>query len=210
MKPQAMLKPQYAITEIRNPMAGDTNIFPISPPITGEEAEIEAAQKEPQQFSVLYNRYYDPVFRFVYRRLDSKDLAADICAQVFLKAMTHLGTYKHRGLPFACWLYRIAGNELRQLFRNSSRHRTLNIETSGMQRMMEELEENSLDEYHAKMLRVLPELPEDELQLVEMRYFEKRHFKEIGEILGITENNAKVRLYRILDKMKKKITSSKI
>ena len=36
-----------------------------------------------------------------------------------------------------------------------------------------------------------------------MRFFEKRAFKEIGEILNITENNAKVRTYRVLDEMKK-------
>ena len=47
------------------------------------------------------------------------------------------------------------------------------------------------------------ELPEDELQLIEMRFFEKRSFKEIGEILEITENNAKVKTYRILEKLKK-------
>jgi len=36
-----------------------------------------------------------------------------------------------------------------------------------------------------------------------MRFFEKRSFKEIGEIMGITENNAKVKIYRTLDKLKK-------
>ncbi|MEO1712127.1 MAG: sigma factor-like helix-turn-helix DNA-binding protein [Bacteroidota bacterium] len=38
-----------------------------------------------------------------------------------------------------------------------------------------------------------------------MRFFEKRPFKEIADILGITESNAKVRTYRILDRLKKKI-----
>jgi RNA polymerase sigma-70 factor (ECF subfamily) len=42
-----------------------------------------------------------------------------------------------------------------------------------------------------------------------MRYFEKRPFKEIAEILDITENNAKVKVYRILEKLKVKITSGK-
>jgi len=39
--------------------------------------------------------------------------------------------------------------------------------------------------------------------MIELRIFESRPFKEIGEILSITENNAKVRFYRIIDKLKK-------
>jgi len=44
------------------------------------------------------------------------------------------------------------------------------------------------------------------MQLIELRFFEKNAFLEIGEIMGITENNAKVRTYRILDKLKQFLT----
>jgi RNA polymerase sigma-70 factor, ECF subfamily len=172
---------------------------------TGEAAEIEAAKTDPARFSVLYNRYYEPVFRFAYQRLNSKEIAADICAQTFLKALTHLSSYKDQGLPFVCWLYRIAGNELKQLFRLNSRHRTINVETEGLHGMSEDMEDRSLDNYHDRMMLILPDLPEEELHLIEMRYFEKRSFKEIGDILEITGNNAKVRLYRALEKLKKRI-----
>jgi RNA polymerase sigma-70 factor (ECF subfamily) len=49
-------------------------------------------------------------------------------------------------------------------------------------------------------------LNQDELQFIEMRFFEDRSFKEIGMILNITENNAKVKTYRILDKIRKIIS----
>src|ERR1700733_995474 len=152
-----MLKSVYAIPKNRMPMTGDTIPEAIIRQLSGEEAEIDAAKENPRLFSVLYSRYYEPVFRFIYQRLDSKDLASDICAQVFLKAMTHLHTYRHQGLPFVCWLYRIAGNELKQLFRKNSRHRTINVDTSGFHLIMEEADENYLDEYHDKMLAILPD-----------------------------------------------------
>jgi RNA polymerase sigma-70 factor (ECF subfamily) len=57
---------------------------------------------------------------------------------------------------------------------------------------------------------VIKQLPEDDLQMVEMRFFEKRAFKEIAEILNITENNAKVRMYRILERLKKTIVTRKL
>ena len=40
------------------------------------------------------------------------------------------------------------------------------------------------------------------MQLIELRFFEKRSFKEIGEILELTENNAKVKTFRAIEKLK--------
>ena len=42
-----------------------------------------------------------------------------------------------------------------------------------------------------------------------MRYFEKRSYREIGDILGMTENNAKVKAYRIVEKLKKRFSMRK-
>lgn len=82
-----------------------------------EWLEIQAAQKEPARFRPLYNRYYEPIFRYLYQRTIDEDLTADLCSQVFLKAMQRLGEYTFMGVPFSAWLYRIAANELAQHYR---------------------------------------------------------------------------------------------
>ena len=41
--------------------------------------------------------------------------------------------------------------------------------------------------------------------IIELRFFEKRAFKEIAQVLNITENNAKVKTYRVLEEMKKRM-----
>ena len=67
------------------------------------------------------------------------------------------------------------------------------------------MEEFQLDESEHKrdvLLKVLPLLKENQLQLIEMRFFEKRSFREMGEILELTENNAKVKTFRALIKLK--------
>ena len=171
-----------------------------------EEEQITAAKADPALFEPLYNKYYEPIFRFVYQRLNDKDTAFDITSQVFLKAMSNLQRYAFKGLPFSSWLYRIAQNELTQLFRDNKSKRTVNVETPGLFKIVDEMEEQWMDDYEEGLAKCLAQLPEGELQLIEMRYFEHRHFKEIGEILGITENNAKVKLYRLLEKLKKQIT----
>ena len=53
-----------------------------------------------------------------------------------------------------------------------------------------------------KLTHVLRKLKEKDLSLIEMRYFEKRSYREIGEIINVTENNAKVKTFRALQKLK--------
>ena len=171
-----------------------------------ELKEIEAAKKDPKKFAVMYDRYYEQIFRFIYQRVDDKDVAFDTTQQVFVKAIEKLKDYEYRGVPFASWLYRVALNEINQLFRQNEKCRTINIETGEVYGIIDELQEEPLEKYYEAMVNTISTLPEDELQIIEMRFFEKRSFKEIGLIYNITENNAKVRLYRILEKLKRSLS----
>jgi RNA polymerase sigma-70 factor (ECF subfamily) len=179
---------------------------PTAPPVEYDEARlVREAQRDIKCFEPLYILYHEGVFRFVYQRLDDKEQAFDITSQVFLNAMQRLGKYEDRGLPFGAWLYRIARNELAMFFRKNQSARTLNADSQGLQQMAEEMVEDPLASYHPALVQCIAALEENDLQMIEMRYFEKRSFRDIGEILGITENNAKVRTYRILDKLKASI-----
>lgn len=176
-----------------------------------EQQVILAAQKDPEAFSPLYEKYHESIFRYVYQRSDDKEAAFDITQQVFVKALTHLRNYQFKGLPFASWLYRIAKSEVYQAFKDNRLNRTLNVELEGIKELLHEAgEADDLMAHAEKSLTLcMTQLPETELQVVEMRFFESRPFKEIGEILDITENNAKVKLYRILDRLKKCILTNK-
>lgn len=168
-----------------------------------EQLIIEAAKENPERFAPLYDKYYKQIFGYVYQRMESKDLAFDLTSQVFLKALTNLGKYEYKGVPFASWLYRIAHSEVMQQFRDRKNRRTINADVGDLRHICEEVQENYREEYMAGLMKVIKELPEDELQLIELRFFEKRPFKEIAEILNLTETNAKVKMYRILERVKK-------
>ncbi|MFK7969882.1 MAG: RNA polymerase sigma factor [Bacteroidia bacterium] len=173
--------------------------------IQQEYAEIVAAQKNPQRFGPVYERYYEQIFLFIIKRTGEEMLAADITSQVFLKAMLNLKKYQFKGLPFSSWLYRIAINEVNQYFRDNKGTRHISLESGGVTHLMEEVDEPVDQEHIAHLLRTLDQLKPEEVQLVELRYFERMRFKEIATILHITENNAKVRLSRILKRLKKRM-----
>jgi RNA polymerase sigma-70 factor (ECF subfamily) len=76
-------------------------------------------------------------------------------------------------------------------------------ETSVENLYVELTADQTLEEWERQLPTILEKLEPDELYVIELRFFEARPFKEIADIIGITENNAKVRTYRILEKMKK-------
>lgn len=168
-----------------------------------ENAVVEAAKKDTAHFETLYNNYYEQIFRYIYQRIEDKETAFDLCSQVFLKAMTNLHKYEFRGVPFASWLYRIAQNEIYEALRQQKTTRVISIENRQAHDILDEIDSEHDEELYNLLLNLLPQLGEEDLEMVEMRFFEKRSFREIGEILGITENNAKVKGHRTIEKLKK-------
>ena len=169
-----------------------------------EEHMILRSQTDPAAFRPLYEKYFKRVFLFVLHRVEDKSQAADLTSQVFLKALLHIKRFKFRGLPFSSWLFRIALNECNDYFRKTSRYRMVTVEDKAVTCLYEELTNNSREEDLRQHLpAILQKLTGEELQLIELRFFEQRPFKEVADIVGITETYAKVKVYRILQKMKK-------
>ncbi|MCW3085548.1 MAG: polymerase, sigma-24 subunit, subfamily [Bacteroidetes bacterium] len=168
-----------------------------------ELQQVQAAKSNPARFDVLYDRYYKSIFVFVYRRTGNEDLTADITSQVFLKALINIRKYEYKGVPFSAWLFRIAFNEINMYFRKNNADRVVSLERSNVGALIAEVQEEDNSEQQSRMMAALKQMGEEDLQLIELRFFEKRSFAEVGNIIGITENNAKVKLYRTLDKIKK-------
>jgi len=170
---------------------------------------INAAKADSKYFGPLYEKYHDRIFRFVVQRMDDKEIALDVTSQVFLKVLCNLNKYTYReGTPFSSWLYRIAHNEVINFVKENAKYRAVNMKSEAIMDIMEDIETNNQEERFTKLTTLIASLPEDELALIEMRFFEKRPFAEISEILEITENNAKVKVHRILEKLKKLIATS--
>jgi RNA polymerase sigma-70 factor (ECF subfamily) len=169
-----------------------------------DENLIRKSQVDPEAFRALYEKYFKRIFLFVHHRVGEKSLSADLTSQVFLKALLSIGKFQFRGLPFSAWLYRIAINECHEFFRKHKRYRMIAIDDESVGQLYDEMiGDNGLEELHSRLPQIMELLDEEELLIIELRYFEQRPFKEVAEIIGISEVNAKVRVYRVLDKMKK-------
>ncbi len=170
-----------------------------------EWVQIRAAQENPAAFRPIYDRYYEQIFRFIFRRTANQNVSADICSQVFLKALQKLSKYQFKGVPFSAWLYRIASNEVAQHYRDEKKNRVVSIETTQLSDLIDEMDESDNESLRKAMITAIDSLKPADLKMIELRFFEQRPFKEIADIADITESNAKVKTYRILEKLKKKI-----
>ncbi len=168
-----------------------------------EMQQVEAAKSNPEQFDVLYNKYYKSIFIFIYRRTGNEALSEDITSQVFLKALLNIKKFEFKGVPFSAWLFRIAFNEINMYFRKNKANRVISLEQNNIIQIANEVKEEDNTLVIQRMMNALKKLDLTDIQMIELRFFEKRSFAEIANIIGITENNAKVKVYRILDKLKK-------
>ena len=170
-----------------------------------EEQEIqliEKSKKDPKFFEPIYNYYFKDVFVFVLNRVGDKEVTGDLTSQVFLNAMKNLPKYKQLGFRFSAWLLKIASNEVNYYFRKSKRMRNVTIRDQDVHYMQTSIEEDNKEGLLEALLQLLQTLESEALQLIELRFFEKKSFKEIGFILDISENNAKVKTYRLLDRLR--------
>ena len=174
--------------------------------IEKEEKILRLSKQDPRYFAPIYEKYYDQIFVFIFKRVDDEELTADISSIVFMKCLKNLSRYKFQGVPFSAWLYRIAVNEVNQYFRTEKRReRTVNLKTEHIAGLFEEMEFTEANEEPEVIIaKLLATLKPEEVQYLEMRFFEGRSFKEIGFYLDITEVNAKVKTYRILNKLRTK------
>ncbi len=162
--------------------------------LADEQLLIKAAQADPARFDVLYNQYYRSVFLFIYKRIEDEEVTADITSQVFLKALVNIHKFEFRGVPFSAWLFRIAFNEVNLYFRNSNKICYVNIEKEGMGILANDIDANEKENVYLELFQKIQDLEKADIQLLELRYFEKRSFSEIAVICGITENNSKVKV----------------
>jgi RNA polymerase sigma-70 factor (ECF subfamily) len=95
---------------------GVPSAFPVA-----EEELVERARTDPNAFAELYRRHVNAVHAFAYRRSRSMELADEITASTFERALRALPGFTWRDGGFKAWLYRIAANELASHYRKAQR-----------------------------------------------------------------------------------------
>jgi RNA polymerase sigma-70 factor (ECF subfamily) len=167
-----------------------------------EERDIllRASQGELEAFGVLYEKYVERIFNYVYYRTGNVHDAEDLTARVFYRALHHIHTYTDRGVPFSAWLYRIAHNLVANWHRDRSRHQEIPLSDAPTIHYKGELPEMALMQTQERdsLLRLIRHLPSERQHLLILKFVEHMSNAEIGETMGRSEGAVKSLYHRTL------------
>ncbi len=180
--------------------------------LSEEVALINAAKTDPEAFGLLYERYVERIYNYIYFRVGGAGDAEDLTAKVFFKALRNIGGYRHMGLPFSAWLYRIAHNLVANYHRDRFKIQEISIEnlivedtnrSSAPEHMMETKQENDF------LMSLVKDLSSQKRELIILKYVQKLSNEEIGQIFGKTEGAIKSLYHRTLVELKERAKQNK-
>jgi len=166
-----------------------------------EATLVELAKTDPDAFGLLYERYVDKIYHYVYYRTGNQHDAEDLTARVFIQAMKHLPRFVQRGAPFSSWLYRIAHNLVANWHRDRSRRQVVSLDrlaTVGDQEAEVPLQRVAQGERQVALLAAIRRLPAERQALLILKFVEHLPNAEIGQIMGRSEGAIKSLYHRTL------------
>lgn len=173
--------------------------------LSQEKRLVEAAQLDNDKFMDLYDKYFDQIYRYIYRRVGGDpDVAHDIASQTFLDALENLKSYTFQGYPFSSWLYKIAHNNVIKWYRKTSKRQHVPLDeaynlSDKTQDTKEETDGILAQEQISEMMQ---KLNEDEQEILRLKFFEGLSNIEIADIMELSVSNIGVKVFRTLKKAK--------
>jgi RNA polymerase sigma-70 factor (ECF subfamily) len=175
--------------------------------LNDERLLIEAAQSDPGRFAELYENNFNRVYAFVARRVNDREEAQDVTAEVFHQALKNLGRFQWRGVPFAAWLLRIAANALADRWQRAARGVEVPAE-EGLEDRAGSATGDAEVERHAMLFQLVERLPEDQRLVVVRRFVDQKSVREIARELGRSEGAVKQLQFRALETLRGQVRNS--
>jgi RNA polymerase sigma-70 factor, ECF subfamily len=160
-------------------------------------------------FALLYDRYVDQVFGFVYHRVGHRQTAEDIVSDVFLRALRRIESFSWQGVDFGAWLITIARNRCHDHFK-SARFR---LDASVAEVFDSPVKDPEMDpenravrgELAEQIHAALRELKDEQAEVLYLRFIQHLNVAETAAVMGKTDGAIKALQYRALKSLAKVI-----
>ncbi len=154
----------------------------------------------------LVKRYYQPLMRYLHRLSGNDHLAEELHQQTWLSVLDHLQKFDPASSAggFKAWLFRIATNKANDHWRSMSREKSAK---DGLKLVSDdEFPQAGYriegSEQEQKLRRAIAQLPENQRQVLMLRYYSNMKFIEIAQLLGCPLNTALGRMHKAMLKLK--------
>lgn len=156
--------------------------------------------RDEEAYREVLGQYSDALYRYLYSITGDVQLSQDILGDTFLRVVERIDSYTYSGAPFKAWLYRIAHN----LAINALKHNRFTVGVDDWDRVTKPVTDPAIrvaaqieeEELRAALRAALPELTEDQQQVLVLRFVEGQSPGEVAETLGKSENAVKQLQFR--------------
>ena len=157
-------------------------------------------------FRQLVQAYQQRLYRLIRRQVSSHEDADDVLQNTFLKVFRHLDGFEGRS-EFYTWIYRIAQNEVYTFMKSNSKRKWVNLENQ-----LERKEEPHLnaDDVLRSLELIVSQLPERQQMVFRMRYYDELSYKQMAEILDLTEGALKASFHHAVKKIEEELKSKQL
>jgi RNA polymerase sigma-70 factor (ECF subfamily) len=173
--------------------------------VAGDDRLAIDARRDPAAFASLYERHVERVFQYLRARGAPEELAADLTATTFERALVHIDRYRPGPAGFAPWLLRIARNAYIDAGRRS-RPTVYLVEADRLAAGGPSPEDAALaSEERRRLIALLAELPDIQRDALALRFAVGLSSREIGDVIGKSEDATKKLLTRALAALRESI-----
>jgi RNA polymerase sigma-70 factor (ECF subfamily) len=168
--------------------------------VASDEQQIiaRAQQSDEEAVTLLYERYADSIYEYIYFRVESSEVAEDLTSEVFLRMVRGLRSYQDRGLPFKAWLYRIAANLIVDHYRHKNKHPVMPIHDRYESDDPNPFDQVLEDQEQLDMQLALKSLPTQYQDLLILHFVEDLPYPEIVKIMNKSAAALRAMQYRAL------------
>lgn len=145
-----------------------------------------------EKFTDIVNKYREPVYWFIRRRVISHDDADDVTQEVFIRIYKSLDTLKDASAEKA-WIYRIATNECNRFL--TQKYQSTELTEDITNSLMEGEYIDYDEEMQIKFQKALNTLSERQRNVFELRYYEEMTYEQISEIINSDVSTLKATYY---------------
>lgn len=191
----------------------------ITQPILQTDAQLVSAyvSGDEKSLEILINKHKSKIYNFIFSKVLERDIAEDIFQETFIKVIKTLknGLYNEEG-KFLSWVMRISHNLIIDHFRKSNR--MPKFEASDGYDVFQFITDNApniesnliKDQVVNDLQNLITELPDDQKEVLNMRFYRDMSFKEIAENTGVSINTALGRMRYAIINLRKMIEDHQI
>ncbi len=162
--------------------------------------------KQRKIFSQIYDRYVEKIYRFIFLKVNSQEIAEDLCSETFLRYWERFKEGQDSIENPQAFLYQISRNLVTDHYREKARTPVVSAEYAVITDPRTDLEERSLVSSDLQSIKAaLASLKEDYQEVVIWHYLNDLSIIEIAKTLNKSEGAVRVMLHRALNALKKEL-----